>query len=242
MLYLQFNKLTHRIGMLPLLLAMLFSCSKIHESHMDRDANIADNLQGQEREMDGEVNMADNPQAQGDDLGVLTFVNDANNPDRVTPLHIAVHHGRTQIIRELLTHAARTDQADREGRTPLHYAAIEGYEEAVSILLQHGAAVDAREHDQRTPLHFAAKCGRAGVTRILLNNDPPARVNAVDPQGRLTPLHYAAAYDRVEVLDILLANGADLNAQASNGQTALDIARWQGHTRSTIRLEQASNQ
>jgi ankyrin repeat protein len=61
---------------------------------------------------------------------------------------------------------------------------------------------------------------------MLVDND--ADVNARQQQG-WTPLHGAAQSGDRDLVKLLLAKGADREARADTGQTALDLAMTHGH-------------
>ena len=56
-----------------------------------------------------------------------------------TPLHVAVEHGHTEIVRLLLDYDADTSRKDSKGRTPLARAEELGLPTIVEILKEHGA-------------------------------------------------------------------------------------------------------
>lgn len=60
---------------------------------------------------------------------------------------------------------------------------------------------------------------------ILTLIDMGARVDAPDPETGHTPLIIAVEHGCRSVLVALLSHGADVNARANNGKSALDIAQ-----------------
>jgi ankyrin repeat protein len=120
---------------------------------------------------------------------------------------------------------------DRRGNTPLQYAAAFGSVEAMRILLDRGADVNARNGFDATPLIWAASY--PAKARLLIERG--ADVNAKSRQLR-TPLMVAAACDGCsDIVKLLLAKGADPNAAAANGATALGLAAQKGEPES-VRL------
>lgn len=64
---------------------------------------------------------------------------ESRNTLGLTPLHIAVEAGETEIARELIELGSSVDAVDRFGRTSLHIAARYGRTEALDMLLDLGA-------------------------------------------------------------------------------------------------------
>ena len=123
----------------------------------------------------------------------------------------------------------------RSNITPLMRAAKQGHAEVVDMLLGLGADVNAQRKDNAaTALHEAAVHGRDVCVRILLQCG--ANVRALDKDG-CHALHYAARGwslfcdqpGKVDVARRLINAAADINAQNTQGQTALDVATVQGH-------------
>jgi ankyrin repeat protein len=59
--------------------------------------------------------------------------------DHTTPLHIASSRGLVGAARLLLSHGAKVDEKDGEGKTPLQVAASKGHDELMKLLVDHGA-------------------------------------------------------------------------------------------------------
>jgi Ankyrin repeats (3 copies) len=82
-----------------------------------------------------------------------------------------------------------------------------------------------------TDLHHAAYAGDIeGLRRALLAG---LDVNAADSYRGYTPLHWladmaATGGPRLEMLELLIRSGADINAPALDGTTALVLAREAG--------------
>ena len=97
-------------------------------------------------------------------------------------------------------------------------------------------AVRALDETGTTPLMYAALVGTPEVIRVLANHGAP--LNASNRFGA-TALMWAAS-SRTENVKALLALGADVNARASNGRTALLTATRYGNA-SAMRLLVASD-
>jgi hypothetical protein len=158
---------------------------------------------------------------------------DVNSHDTVweTPLMRAAFGGEPRIVERLLAAGASVSAQDKSGQTAMHFAA-RGLDESpriVAALIAAGAAVDAPDADGETPLMLAADGPSVPKLKMLLANG--ANPNAADHRG-YTPLIYSVckhtdARRLAERVQLLLNHGADSNARANNGQTALDLASQQ---------------
>lgn len=122
--------------------------------------------------------------------------------DGWTPLHLAAHFGRTDVVRALLAEGA-SHRAVSENSTknqPLQAAAAGGQPEAVEVLLEAGADADARSHEGVTALHVAAANGRSEVVRLLL--DAGARPDAKTDGGK-TAQDFAREQGHDDLTDLL---------------------------------------
>ena len=64
---------------------------------------------------------------------------DPNIYGQSTPLHQASSRGLIEVARLLLSHGAKVNVKDKEGKTPFQVAASEGHNEITKLLLKHGA-------------------------------------------------------------------------------------------------------
>jgi ankyrin repeat protein len=149
-----------------------------------------------------------------------------------TPLLLAARQGDVETLRLLLARGADTQVRVKNGIVPpetganaLDLACYSQQAEAVKLLLDRGVSLDRGGR----PLLFAAMNGSVDIVRLLLAADAP--VNVTDPGG-FTPLMHATLTEngKLELLKLLLAHGADPQAKAKNGSTALTYAKrknWQ---------------
>lgn len=177
------------------------------------------------------------------------------NDDGVSPLMLAVYHGRPDVVDAVLARGPeldvyacaalgrddelrrllgrskkRVDAYSEDGFTPLHLAAYFDQAGAAAILLERGADIEARSKNPNlphvTPLHSAAAGASTEVARLLL--DAGADPNAVQPGG-WTALHSAAANGNVELCRLLLKRKAKRSPMADDRTRPLDFAVEQGH-------------
>jgi uncharacterized protein len=161
---------------------------------------------------------------------------DGAEPDGMTPLHWAAHHGDVALAKRLLTAGASPRARNRYGVTPLSLACTGGETALVELLLAAGADPDAPLPGGETPLMTAARTGRLGPVKALLARR--ARVNARLPGGQ-TALMWAAAEGHAPVVDALLAAGADFRTPLASGFTPMLFAVRGGHTPVVRRLIEA---
>ncbi|MEL6111120.1 MAG: ankyrin repeat domain-containing protein [Planctomycetota bacterium] len=87
-------------------------------------------------------------------------------------------------------------------------------------------------------LHRALTAGdKAAALQLLASG---VDVSTKDPRPLLgdnqTALHYAVGFDDASLIDTIINSGADVNAQTTNGQTALWLACNGGHRNSVHAL------
>lgn len=167
----------------------------------------------------------------------------------VTPLLLAVYHGKSDIARLLVDRGAKVSfcEAVALGDTPrvqemlaanpdlVHTRTTDGYPplglaiffrhgELARWLIEQGADVNAvaRNANCVAPVHAAAATCDRETMRMLLDRgaDPNAR-----QQLDYTALHGAASRGDIEMAKLLLDHGADRNAKGSDGKTVADVAR-----------------
>lgn len=164
-----------------------------------------------------------------------------------TSLHFAIENsyfpGYTNLIRNLLEHAANPNALDRNKDTPLLQILYGGYEplekhkrDALACLLQPHLDTDVNVMPPGTlnmPIHLAVRRRDALAVGMLIHKG--SRVNEPNGAGT-TPLRIAAssckgkiADDDFELLRYLLESGANVNeTSGEDGSTALHLAALQG--------------
>jgi hypothetical protein len=140
------------------------------------------------------------------------------------PLAQAIEDNDQNALQERLTQApGKGHQNDeQEGMTLLLYAMMNRRKEAMQVLLQHGvnpnqSTLLGENKLQVQPVGAAAVGEDVDLLKILLDHggDPNSRYND-------EPALFAAAdADRYDQMRLLLARGANINAAAPDGRTAI---------------------
>jgi ankyrin repeat protein len=148
--------------------------------------------------------------------------NAALTPAGDTAVMMAARTGKPDAIRALVEAGANVNAKETwGGTTALMWAVSEGHADAARLLLSAGADVNARSH------YVAAANGRGfeGRTPVASRTDPKTEEFA---SGWLTPLMLASREGDLELTRILVEAGADVNAVAGDGKTALALAIFNG--------------
>ncbi|KAL4724759.1 hypothetical protein ACLX1H_008205 [Fusarium chlamydosporum] len=164
------------------------------------------------------------------DGGVLN-----NTPDGVwAPLVVAADGGHIKTAGLLLESDANPDiLGPYSNDTPLWFAALRAASlECVSLLLQKGA--DPNHPSLNPPLLIEVVKStlptenRIRILNALLDNDPPANVNATDVEEMSALLHAAKQGD-LPILKLLLERGAHIDAKDKTGYCALAYSAKHNH-------------
>lgn len=119
----------------------------------------------------------------------------------VTPLMVAAHWERLEVVRFLLERRADVQATEKSGgRNALMYSCLSGSPQCVELLLQAGAGIDSKDGSGRTALMMAAMNGVVRVVEPLVRAG--ADMNVRDEFG-LTALDLAVRRDRKEVVAFL---------------------------------------
>jgi ankyrin repeat protein len=139
-----------------------------------------------------------------------------------TALMMATRTGTVDAIRVLLEAGARINtQESWGGTTPLMWAVSENHPDAVRTLIAAGAEVNARSN------YVAAANGRGFEGRTPVSG----KADKVEEfaSGWLTPVMLAAREGHTDVARLLVDAGAEVNARAGDGKTALALAIFNGN-------------
>ena len=132
----------------------------------------------------------------------------AESKNRITELMIACSRGEQARAEGLVASGADVNARDRFGYSALMYAAGGGHSAVVEMLLSSGADVRAKNRNGLTCLDLAVARGHSTIAGLLRN----------------ASFFHAARDGDVRLLSELLDAGADVNAQHTDGWTALMTA------------------
>jgi len=150
-------------------------------------------------------------------------VNAPLTPAGDTAVMMAARTGATSALRVLAEAGANVNAKESwGGTTALMWAVSEGHTDAAKLLVAAGADVNARSN------YVAAANGRGfeGRTPVAGRADPKSEEFA---SGWLTPLMLAAREGEPELARVLVDAGADVNAVAGDGKTALALSIFNGN-------------
>lgn len=147
-------------------------------------------------------------------------------------LFMAVRSGNVKAVEAIIRLGVAVDARDADGCTPLHIAAQKGKDAVLPLLLDAGAPVDAQAQ-VRTDPGAGLELGRSPVGVLGRSRGYEFAECSTLPGNSLqdawTPLHLAAFLGREACVSTLLEYGAGIEAQDSNGCTALHKAGANGH-------------
>ncbi|XP_026576686.1 LOW QUALITY PROTEIN: espin [Pseudonaja textilis] len=163
----------------------------------------------------------------------------AQTKNGATPLYLACQEGHLEIIQYLVKECgADPHLRANDGMTPLHAAAQMGHNTVIVWLVSFTKVhLSEQDDDGATPMHFAASRGHAKVLSWLLLHGGEI---VVDRWGG-TPLHDAAENGELECCQILVVNGVDLSLRDQEGNTAADLADYNGHSQCAKYLRTVEN-
>ncbi len=156
-------------------------------------------------------------------LLVLYIASSASFGQAYEELLKAVEDGHTKSVERLLDRGLDPNTADPKGNTILMMASRLGHRELVALLIRRKASVTKRSPFGDTALMMASLRGDLEIARLLVENGAE-----VSHRG-WAPIHYAAFENRAEIIGYLIAKGADKDALAPNGYSALMLAARGGH-------------
>jgi ankyrin repeat protein len=114
-----------------------------------------------------------------------------------------------------------------EGETVLHLAVGAGDSAMVQLLFEKGADGEAVDTNGVKPLFLAVKSGNVALVDLLIKYK--VNVESINEKLRHTAFYQAIENESEAVAELLLDNGADIDANAPNGHTALFSAVINGN-------------
>ena len=136
---------------------------------------------------------------------------------------LAIKRDRPAAVERLLARGFDVNSPDPEGQRALHLAMRDGQHRLAMVLLDApGLQIDATNAQGETALMIAAIRGWLEWCQRLVH------IGAQINREGWTPLHYAASSPDAHTIAFLLDEGAQIDAMAPNGTTALMMAAGYG--------------
>lgn len=132
--------------------------------------------------------------------------------------------GRLSVVQDYLDEGGAVDALDFRGSTLLIQAARTGQTEVVALLLARGANPAVRSGAGESAISLAAMNGHLDTVEAFITAKAPLEV-----PNAWSPLHYAAYMGHEAIVKRLLGAGAQVDARADNGATALMLAARGGY-------------
>ena len=143
----------------------------------------------------------------------------------------AAKSGSLNAVSELLTKGAQINTQDTDRNTALIWAAFFGHNDVVRLLIQRKVDLNIRGDQGLTALHWAAMNNHVSIFNALMaaQADPTLRNNFGATTLILAALNGCTDCVIALINTALTKEGIDLNAQDSNGFTALQWALKNKH-------------
>jgi ankyrin repeat protein len=158
-------------------------------------------------------------------------VNERDESYGSTPLLMACsYEGYTDMVKLLLAHGADPNIQDKVYGSTALIAAAGVSKEVVELLLEHGADIAIKRFDGTSAFTacitgILSKRVATDLASLLLTEG--ANVNEAPVSGPAqgyTCLMMAARNNRADLVEYLVSHGADVQAKAKDGSTALSLA------------------
>lgn len=148
-----------------------------------------------------------------------------------TPLCLALRYEQPDVARLLIEKGAVL-KGQNKGLIPLHIAIQNNHQELAMALINRGVDVNSVNEINASPLHIAIDTKNLEVAKLLIEKG--ADVNFVT-DDKWTPLH-RACHVLPEIADELIDKGANINAETKDGWTPLEMAIWNNHPDTAIKM------
>uniref|UniRef100_A0A669AWY9 Transient receptor potential cation channel, subfamily A, member 1b n=1 Tax=Oreochromis niloticus TaxID=8128 RepID=A0A669AWY9_ORENI len=156
------------------------------------------------------------------------------NTALLSPLHLAVSHGHSNLVGVLLSYSSTDCNLKGDlGNTPLMLACSLNNCEALSILLKHGAKLCQQNKLGHFAMHAAAFAGAKKAMEVILKageelgHSAVCHINYLD-KTKSSPLHLAVRGGNIETIRLCIATGAKVDQQQNDKSTPLHLACTQG--------------
>lgn len=127
---------------------------------------------------------------------------------------------KQQVLAVLLEHGANPNETSG-GRPVLSLAVFYGFNNAAEELIAHGADTNLADFTGGTPLEYAVDANNADAVNLLIQHGAVLDTGNPTDAPLLTRAVIRTSYSCIEPL---IGFGVDVNAEDSDGKTALDYA------------------
>lgn len=148
-------------------------------------------------------------------------VNAKDNWGRPT-IVAAAGHGKTELVKVLLSNSVAVNAKDKDGTTAVMYAADMGNTEIVKMLIDKKADVNAKDDNGNAALIFAVGHNYSEIVRMLLENG--ANANEKNGYG-VSVLAQAVLNMNIEIVKMILEKGGDASIKDGSGKTVFDYTQ-----------------
>ena len=147
----------------------------------------------------------------------------------IVKLAAAIDQNEVDKSRQLIESGASATAVDETGRPLLHRAARQNRIDIVKAMLASGADVNLPDDIGFTALMESARDRHADMVALLLEHGADANAIALPAALNMTPIHLACIGGDAGIIRALHTAGADLDAQDTDGTTAVIWALGEGH-------------
>ncbi|KTD51454.1 ankyrin repeat-containing protein [Legionella quinlivanii] len=159
-------------------------------------------------------------------LGIAPDLVNAKNKRGLTPLMLAVQHGKQEVMEALQLAGADFNYALPNGLFPLFMAFQKNFRSLALWMMEHVPGLDLNQmiDSRMTSLHLAIQGGEIEAAKELVRRK--ARPDIRRKSDGYTAFHCAASQGEVELLQIMLAANPDLavDMPLESKKTALHLA------------------
>ncbi|CAI8050983.1 Putative ankyrin repeat protein MM_0045, partial [Geodia barretti] len=153
-------------------------------------------------------------------------------------LHFSVERGDSATTEALLKAGANPHLKDKDGDTAVIMAVKSHEPDTLRELVRAGSDLNLQNNEGLTPLMIAARSERTDITNILLEGEH-INLDIQEECTGLSALHFSADRGDSATTEALLKAGANLHLNDKDGDSALTLAAWCGHTNFVVKLVKA---
>lgn len=165
----------------------------------------------------------------------------AKENKRSFTFHEAIVCGKVDDVKTYLNQdKTLSNSFSDDGFTPLSLAAFFNQQIIAQLLLDKGAdpGLKSKNPMNVNALHSAVAKENKDLCRLFIE----AGVDVNEPQMQnVTPLHSAAHRGNLNLVQLLVENGANIHIKMDNGDTAISIAKREGHIEIENYLHRSQN-